>query len=161
MKTLLLNTSAGEKTVVAIIAIVGFLFATYVLALFALTALAKVVVIFVVPGVVYLPVRLLVGASLLPKQSPILVQLGSKNSRFDFLLAALFMALLQGYAAVLIALFILGCVVTPIGLLESFLSIKLMPPWVGEIIWPIIGAAFAAGVAWAAIQDVKAERSGQ
>lgn len=161
MRTPLSNTSTGEKTAVAVIAIVGFLFAAYVLAWFTLATLAKVVVICFVPGVIYIPVRLLFGGSLLPTQSPVSVQLGDYNSRFDFLITALFMALLQGYATVLIALFIFGCVVTPIGLLESFLSIKLMPPWVREIIWPIIWAAFTAGVALAAIRDVKAERSGQ
>lgn len=161
MKTTQTSASLPEKAIVTGTGIVTFVLAALVLAWFALSTFAKVLVVCVVPGIVYVPMRLILGAPLLPTQSPLPAGIDNDSSRLGFLVTALIMAYLQGYFTVLLAMFVFGCFVTPIGLLESFLSVKLLPAWLREVIWPVVGAAFAAGVAGAAIQDVKAERSSQ
>lgn len=159
----LVDTSNGmnflKKTIFTIIAVLGFGFAIAILGSFALSIGVRVLVFCVFPSIVYLPIRLLFGAPLLPTHSIVPIRLGNSSSRFDFLFVALLVACFRGFLAVLVVLFFFGCVITPLGLLESFLSIKILPVFRSEVIWPVIGVAFFFGVARAAARDVKEERA--
>ena len=146
------NIGFIEALLVAAFGCLAALFAAWVVFWFALSVLAKLAFIFVVPGLIYVPVRLAVGGSALPPENESSESLAMRS--IGPLLAALFV----GYASVMCALFAVGCFVLPIGLLESALSVKIMPPWARATILPIGGAAFAMGVAYCAIQDVRRER---
>ncbi len=160
VKTQLQNASTSEKTILSVFAVVGLILSVWIVFWFSLSTLAKIVFICILLGFIYLPVRLILGASLLPTRSPIPVTLGS-TSRFEFLITALFLAFLHGYVTVIAALFLFGCIVTPIQIMESLLSISLMPSWPRDVFWPLIGMAFIVGVTSAAIRDVREEKTGQ
>ena len=154
------KTNFGTRVLACATAIVVYAFVLWVAAWLALSILARVVLICIVPGVIYVPVRVLVGASPLPRKSPISV-ISGEGSPFTFLMQALFLASWNGCVAVIAAAFVLICMVAALSLVAFVFSVKSIPAWSTELGWPILGAVFTGRVALSAIQDVREERSSQ
>jgi hypothetical protein len=142
------STSIADKAAVGIAGALGFAWSLWATFWLLPVLLLKLFVVCVVPAVIVIPARLLCGGSALPPR-------GER-------VAAFFGAFLLGYMGVMAAFFVLGCFITPVGLLESLTSTKLMPEWVAptlhDLLWPIAGSGFVGGVWYAAILGVREEK---
>ncbi len=147
-----------EVSYIGFMVLLGFALAFLTL-VYALSILAKLLCVTIVPGVVYVPVRLLMGASPVPRTGSPAHRMLEAKSRLHLAFMVLFLAMLQGYGVVLYALFIFGCVVTPLGIVDSVFRTQLLSAIPLEVMWPLIGAAFTGGVALAAVRDVQDERN--
>ena len=145
--------SVTDASLIGAVGSVALFFTAWFAFWFAFSVIAKVAVICILPGIIYIPMRLLVGGSALPPgEEP-------NASVLERSIAPLFAALLVGYGSVYVAIFAFGCLMFPFMLLDSLLSVKVMPSWLPQLIFPVMGAAFAMGVAYTAIQDVRHERN--
>lgn len=147
----------NAKSLLGIGIIVGLAIAMFVLFIAALATALRFLIVCVVPGVIYVATRLLLGASPLPTSS-----IGypfSENSRLGLAIMVLFLAFLSGLWLTFLVFTFAGCILLPFSILEAVFHVKAVPGWFRFIYsWPLVALPFASGVALQAIEDVKTER---
>ncbi len=139
-----------------VIIVVGAIVAFYL----ALAFVIRLLLAFVAPAFIYLPVRIAMGASALPPHgSPAYSHLSPKSSA-DLAATLIFLSLLSGAGFAVGVGVLFGGIITLFSLVGLFFNMQISSS-ISELILPFMAAAFCFGIGMAAINDVRTERAQQ